>query len=69
VFSHDKSIIAKDIIALAKQLAENGANASKSSSGSKQPGTPPEMAAYAPQSGKRPSFWHSLTNSVRLPIG
>ncbi len=70
VLSHDKSAIAKDILTLAKQLIEAHPHPSKSSlTGSKPPGSQPEMASQTKLPGKRPSFWHSLAHSVRLPTG
>ncbi len=70
ILSHDKSAIAKDIFTLAKQLTDANPHSSKSPlAGSKQPTSQPETTSQTTPSGKRASFWHSLTNSVRLPIG
>ena len=69
IISHRKSLIAQDILALAKQLADDNPKSPKSQrAGSKRPATE-ETVVHSQQAGKRPSFGQSLASSFRLPAG
>jgi Flp pilus assembly CpaE family ATPase len=71
ILSHRKSPVAQDILALAKQLAEATAK-------SRRPqGAPSAVSQHVAleeaighsEPGKGSSFWHSFTNSARIPAG
>jgi len=69
IISHRKSLIAQDISALAKHLADANPESPKPRrAGSKQPAIE-ETVVHPQQAGKRPSFGQSLANSFRLPVG
>jgi MinD-like ATPase involved in chromosome partitioning or flagellar assembly len=68
--SHRKSLIAQDVLALAKQLADAGPGSpGAQSADGKQPLRAEGARGGSERSGKRTSFLRSLANSVRLPAG
>jgi pilus assembly protein CpaE len=68
--SHRKSPVAQDVLALAKQLTDANPRPPRSQvADGKQPVSNQGVAAHSEGSGKRSSFWHSLAESVHLPVG
>ena len=70
VLSHKNSAIARDVLSLAKRLIDMIPYQSTSYSNEVKPTVPEtEMSSPTKQFKKRFSFWNSVANSVRLPIG
>jgi pilus assembly protein CpaE len=69
MISHRKSLIAQDILALAKHLADGNPRSPKRQRASSKQPSHEEQVPHPQQAGKRPSFGHSLVNSFRLPVG
>jgi MinD-like ATPase involved in chromosome partitioning or flagellar assembly len=67
VASHRKSPITKDIVALAKQLAETGSISQKSQP---SPGKPArveqELSGPSKPTGRRFALWQTLTSAMRI---
>ena len=71
ILSHRKSPVAQDILSLAKQLAEATAKLRRpqgAPSAAGPHGVHEEAIGHS-EPGKGSSFWHSFTNSARIPAG
>ena len=67
VNAHSKSIVAKDILALAKQLSVLNPDSSQQAPSPNSKETTAEVAPVPPaqSANKRTFFWHSFTNAIR----
>ena len=69
LLSHEKSAVARDINALAKQLVEAYPQPATQAAGRKNSGSAQDLDNQQEKSGKRFGLWQSITNSIRLPAG
>ncbi len=66
--SHRKSAIARDVISLAKQLADSNSRASETrTADGRRSAAQPKVAHGSERSNESSSFLHSLVSSIRLP--